>query len=265
MSRTGAATPRSPVFLPATLIGLGVALLIANFLLVGVFSLTSLSFLVLVAAGIVVLLRGDIVPTAQQRAFGITRGSVESASLHINSSDVDVTLQSLSTTDRLIAGQFANLSRPGLAVEGTHATLVFDRARTSLLNMADWDLSLAPALPWRISCGTSLGQVDADLSGLIVDTAEFYTGFGSVRVVAPQELLGEPIAVRSVLGNIHIVSPHGYHVRVLARPTRFFKIHADEERYTITEDNTFIARHPHADAPVVTIQVRGSFGDAYLS
>jgi hypothetical protein len=240
-------------------------LLLGNFLLLGTFSVTSLSFLLLVVLGIIVLLRGDLSPSTDARSFGITRGSVESGSVVINASDIDVTIDPLPSQDRLIAGNFAANARPALTTQGTHAHLTMDRAQTSLLSFADWELGLATGMPWTLDASTSLGQLDVDLTNVIVENARFTTGFGHVRLVAPIELLGEAIAVKSVMGDIHIVTPVGYNVQISAPSSHFFRVNVDTARYTPQDDHIYLARDVAPDAPLVLIEVRGTFGDAYLA
>ena len=72
------------------LTALGIVLLLNNFLLLSGFNAGALWPLVLVVIGGVILLRGDFVPSAEARSFGITRGSVESAALEISAGEIDV-------------------------------------------------------------------------------------------------------------------------------------------------------------------------------
>lgn len=257
--------PRSPVLMPLLLIAVGLVLLVGSFLFVDNFNPTNLVFLLMAILGTIALLRGDLAPSTEARTFAITRGSVESATLTINAGDVDTYIGRLPTNDRLIAGQFAYNTRPTLEVEGTHATLLMDRAKTSMLTFADWEVALAPAMPWTIWCSASLGQIDADLSGLILDTAAFHSGISSVRIVAPAELLGETIVVRSILGNVHIQTPLGYNVCVFVRSGRFAKVHVNNTRYTHMEDGSYQALDAHPNAPSVTLLAKTTFGDIYLS
>jgi hypothetical protein len=256
---------RTPLLLPGLLVVVGVVLLVGSFLLVDDFNPTHLAFLLLAVGGMVVLLRGDLAPSYEARAFGITRGSVESGEVTINAGDVDVYIERLPSSERLVAGQYAFNARPSLEVHGTRAALVMDRARTSLLTFADWELALAVDMPWAIQCSASIGQIDADLSGLIIETAAFSSGFGSVRLVAPHELLGEPITVRSLLGNIHLLTPVGYNTRAIVRAGRFVKVHAAPTRYARLDDGSYQALDAHPEAPLVTILLETTFGDLYLS
>lgn len=260
-----ASKPHSPLLLPLLLVAVGLVLLVGGFLLVDDFNPVNLTFLLLAVLGTVALLRGDFAPSTEARAFAITRGSVQSAELTINAGDVDLYLERLPSGERLIAGQYAYNTRPALEVNGTHALLTMDRARTSLLTFADWEAALAPNLPWTIWCSASLGQIDADLSGLIVQTAAFFSGFGSVRVVAPAELLGEAITVRSLLGNVHVQTPIGYHVRIIISDGRFARCHVDATRYALADDGSYQALDAHPEAPAVTVRVKTTFGDIYLS
>jgi hypothetical protein len=259
-----ASSPRTPLLLPTLLIVTGGVMLVGSFLFVDEFNPINLAFLLLAVVGMTVLLRGDLTPSTESRTFGITRGSVEAGDITINAADIDVYIDRLPTGERLIAGQYAYNARPSLEVRGTQAVLVMDRAKTSLLTFADWELALAVGMPWAVRCSASLGQIDADLSGLIVDTATFYSGFGSVRVVAPQELLGEPIIARSVLGNVHLLTPIGYNTRVIVRAGRFAKLHIASSRYAKMDDDSYQALDAHPEAPPVTILLKTTFGDIYL-
>jgi hypothetical protein len=249
---------------PLALVIAGIALLLHNFLLLGGFNLTALWPLLLVLAGATILLRGDLLPSDDARTFGITRGSVESATLEISAGEIDVQARALQREGRLIAGQFAADSRPELQVTDTHAVLRMDRAATPWLSFADWDLGLTPDLPWQLFVSTSLGQVRLDLSGLVLADATIATGIGDIRIQPPQEAFG-PLYLRSALGDIHVTTPAGYNTRITVAGARMFHVHADEERYRQPQPGTFIALDAAANAQRVEIHISGTFGDAYLS
>ncbi|MEM6530569.1 MAG: hypothetical protein AAF653_19885, partial [Chloroflexota bacterium] len=90
------------------------------------------------------------------------------------------------------------------------------------------------------------------------------TGFGDIRVNIPAETLS-PLELRSATGNIRIAAPLGAKLRVRAEGARWFKVHYDERRYTEPEPGLYVARDAEPDAPLVDIDVRGTFGDAYLT
>jgi hypothetical protein len=246
------------------LAALGVILLLNNFLLLSGFNAAALWPLILVVIGAVILLRGDLVPSDEARSFGITRGSVESAVLEISAAEIDVQGYALQREGRLIAGQYAANSRPTLEVQDTHATLKMERAATPWLSFADWRVALARDLPWSLFVTTHLGQVELDLSGLIVQRAVIATGFGDVRLVCPQEAF-EPLFVRSALGNIHVIVPPGNNVRIRTTGAAMFRVHADENRYLAQENNTYVARDADGTRPLIEIDISGTFGDAYLA
>lgn len=255
---------RGPWLWPLALAVVGVVLLLDNFLLLGDFNASLLWPLVLVLVGAQILLRGDIAPSWDGKTFGITRGSVESATLEISAGEIDVQVRSLQREGRLIAGQYAADSRPQMGVDATHAHLKMDRAATPWLSFANWDMGLARDLPWQIFISTHFGQVNLDLSNLIVQDAIIATGFGDIRLVCPHEAFGE-IHLRSALGNIQIVTPPGYQVRVRADSGKMFRIHADENRYTQLETGYYTALDADETAPLVEIYISGTFGDAYLA
>ena len=255
---------RGPWLWPLALAALGVVLLLNNFLLFSDFNVTALWPLLLVVAGTQILLRGDLVPSADVRTFGITRGSVEEATLEISAGEIDVQIRGLQREGRLIAGQYAAGARPGMVVNDTQAFLKMDRASTPWLSFADWEMGLARDLPWQILVSTHLGQVTLDLSTIIVRGVVAATGFGDIRLICPPEALGT-LRLRSSLGNIHITTPHGYRTQITVHGSRLLGIHADEHRYQQPEKNVFVAYDAQEGAPLVEIDVSGTFGDVYLA
>lgn len=254
---------RGPILMPIALVAVGVLLLLNNFLFLGNFNAAALAPLVLVAAGAVVLLRGDLVSGGKPRTFSITRGSVESAALEISAGEVDVELRRLHREGRLIAGQFAPKARPDLVTEGTHAHLTMFRSKTPWLSFSDWQTALATDLPWQLHVSTSLGQVNADLSGLIVQDVTLATGTGDIFAVCPAECL-DHIHLRSALGSIHFVTPPGQNTRITVQGSRMFSINADATRYQQVETNVYESLDGDADSPLIEVYIRGTFGDAYL-
>lgn len=246
------------------LLALGLLLLLNNFLLLSGFNVAALWPLLLVILGALILLRGDLLPGADARTFGITRGSVESATLEISAGEIDVSARALQREGRLIAGQFALDSRPQLSVQDTHAYLRMDRAATPWLSFADWEMALSRDLPWGIFVSTSLGQIDLDLRGLIVQKAVLASGLGDIQLVCPQEAF-EPLNVRSAVGSIRILTPPGSYVRIYASGSRRFSIHADEARYTQPEPGVYVSRDARAGYREVEIYVSGTLGDAYFA
>ena len=244
----------------------GVLLLFGNFLFLGEFTLTDLWPLLLVLLGAQILIRGDILPSVASRTFGITRGSVEAAMLEIHAGEIDVHLRCLDQkhNERLIAGQYASNSRPDLTVEGVYAHLKLDRARTSWLSFADWDMAISAELPWQVLATSHLGQIDLDLSEAIVQGALISTGFGDIHLTVPRESF-EPVFIRSTLGHIHIHTPPGSQARIITHPGRFSRVQASETRYEMAEQNVYSARDAAPDSNAVEIHIRGQFGDVYLS
>lgn len=255
---------RGPLLLPLAFIALGIALLLNNFLLLGGFNLSALWPLLLVLAGAQILLRGDLLPDAEGRTFGLTRGSIESATLEISAGEIDVNLRSMQREGRLIAGQYAADSRPELDVTDTHARLRMNRSATPWMSFADWQLGLAHDLPWQVFVSTHLGQVQLDLSEIIIQDVLAATGVGDIRVIAPLEAFGA-LQLRSTLGDIHFRTPDGYAARVYVQPSSLFKLHVDENRYRQADDGMYIAAGANPNQPMVDVYITGTFGDGYLT
>lgn len=253
-----------PWIWPLALALVGVVLLLDNFLLLGDFDANLLWPLLLVFAGAQILLRGDLLPSTDSKSFGITRGSVESAALEISAGEIDVQVRALQREGRLIAGQYAGQSRPQMAVNEAHAHLKMDRSATPWLSFANWEMGLARDLPWQIFVSTHLGQVNLDLSNVIVQEALVATGFGDIRLVCPPESFGV-LRLRSALGSIQVITPAGYNVTVHAQERRMFKVHADANRYDQPEGGLYVARDADPGTATIEVHVSGTFGDAYLA
>ena len=253
------------------LIIVGAVLLLDNFLLLGDFNAIALLPLVLVIIGAQILLRGDFITSTEARRFGITRGSVESGTLEISSGEIDVELRALPRDLRLredqnalIAGQYAANTRPQLQINNNHAILNMLRSKTPLLSMADWKVGVASDLPWQIFISTYLGQVNVDLSEIIMDSGVISTGFGDIQIIAPPEVF-ETLFIRSTLGTIHFITPIGYNCRVKITGSRFFGVHVDEMRFEHVDTNIYLSKEAEPDAPLVEVQISGTFGDVYLT
>jgi hypothetical protein len=245
------------------LIALGIVLLLQNFLLLADFRLGAFAPLILVILGAIILLRGDLLSGGEARAFGITRGSVERATVEISAGEIDVSAQPLQREGRLIAGQYAVNSRPALNVQDNHATLIMNRAATPFLSFADWSMNLAHDLPWTLLVSTHLGQANFDLTGLIVQRVVIATGFGDIRFIAPAEAF-EPIILKSALGSIQVLVPDDVNARITVSGSRFFNVRVDEARYTRDESGVY-RREVESESPPIEIYVSGTFGDAYLA
>lgn len=227
----------------------------------------ALAPLVLVFVGAQLLLRGDLVPSTHARTFGITRGNVESASLEIQSGEIDVFLRALpsSLQERLIAGQYATQSRPRLEVDGTMATLALLRGDTPWFTFADWELGISQNMPWQVIIGSTLGQIDADLSEIIIDSAHLSAGFGDVRVVLPSECLGEGITISAQFGTIHISHTNKIPVHIRLNTGRFSRVYADPAHYQRTDSGDYQTLNVATDSPPLLVHVHNTFGDIYLA
>jgi hypothetical protein len=125
-------------------------------------------------------------------------------------------------------------------------------------------MGLSRDLPWSLFISTSLGQVNLDLSRLIVQGARIGTGFGDIRLIAPVEAF-EPISARSAFGDIHLITPPGCASQVYVRPSRLFKVRVDDNRYQLIEPGLYRSRDADRSAHLIEIHLSGTFGDAYLT
>jgi hypothetical protein len=246
------------------LVLLGVLLLLSNYLVISGFNLGSLWPLLLVVAGITILVQGDLTNPASSRSFGITRGTVESATAEISAGEIDVHLHASPREGRLVAGQYAVNSRPALDVQGNHAHLRMDRAATPWLSFSDWELGIARDLPWRVLISTHLGAVEADLHDLVIDEAVIATGIGDIRLTVPKESFA-PLLLRSATGDIHVYTPPGMRASVRLVRSPLTGLHVDENRYETDDTGVFHARAAESVFQAVEIHISTTFGDIYLA
>lgn len=255
-----------PFILPFLVALIGLALLLDRFLFFPNIDLLSLIPLLLVITGLALLFQGDFELDNVTRSFGITRGSVQSATIELNSGEIDVAVGTLDRADRLIAGQYARSARPLLHVDEarTHAYLRLDRANTYWSNTAKWEVELALNLPWQPIISTNLGNLALNLHGLIVDGGVVATGMGDIELVCPRETL-HPLTIISQMGTIQVVCPTGYNVEVSIEGTIFSRVWADQHGFEQIHALKYRSLHPTAAAPVVQLIVKTTFGDVYLA
>lgn len=247
----------APRLWPIALMAGGIVLLLDNFLLIDL-DVTPYWPVLLVAVGLQLLLRGDIAPSWQAHTFGITRGSVQSAAIEIESGELDVQLRALHRPGRLIAGQYTARSRPDLRVRNNHATLRMQRGQSWWLSLADWDVGLANDLPWSVLVSSHLGQLDVDLRDLAIDRAYITSGLGSVTVTCPQRVQSNVFA-RSTFGDVRLILPERSRVRVKVKTGPFGRVKIDAERFTQIDSRTYVTHFAdddaHDDAQIVDLDV----------
>lgn len=253
---------RSPFFIPLVVIIIGGILLLNNFFLIDA-DLTRFWPIIFVLLGVQVLIRGDLAPSWQAQTFGITRGSVESASLEINSAEIDVRLKSLQRVGRLISGQYTARSRPRLTVRNNHATLVMQRGETWLFSLADWDVSLAQDIPWKLLMSAHLGELQADLRGLQLERAHLATGIGNIKVICPDREAG-PIYIRSTFGEIQVTVPTGVPAIVRTETSPFSKVIVSNLKADTT-GKFYATREYDPELPAVQVTVAATFGNILLT
>lgn len=251
--------------LPLLLIVVGVLLLLNNFLLLDL-DLAAYWPLVLVLLALQLLLRGDIALNWQSHTFGITRGSVQSGTLEVESGELDVQVRVLHKPGRLIAGQYTARSRPALNVRNNHATLRMQRGQTWWLSLADWDVGLAPDLPWGLLISSYLGRLEVDLRGVIVDRAYISSGLGNVVVGCPTSASG-PIFARSILGDVRMSMADEVPALITVKPSPFGRVRFDPARFEMVEPNVYVTRLTGDIDNAVPIEVTAStvFGSIYIS
>ncbi|MBN1680662.1 MAG: hypothetical protein JW966_10245 [Anaerolineae bacterium] len=260
---------RAPWLWSLILVISGIVLLLDNLLLID-FDAGAYWPIVLVLLGVQILLRGDIGFSWQAHTFGITRGSIESASIEIESGEIDVRLRALRKPGRLIAGQYTARSRPDLSVRNNRAHLQMRRGKTWWLSLADWDVGLAQDLPWDILISGYLGMLDADLSGLDVENTTIASGLGDVRVTCPEQS-NSTISARSTLGDVYLAIPNTSHAIITVKAGPFARVYVNSERFDRIEPNLYVTadhdipENEHYTPATLTITASTVFGSIHIT
>ncbi|MGQ9849279.1 MAG: hypothetical protein ACUVSU_04430 [Aggregatilineaceae bacterium] len=256
---------RTPLLWPLLLMAVAIVLLLDNFMLVEL-DLAPYWPVLLVVGGLIVLVRGDIAPSWGAHTFGITRGSVETGAIEIESGEIDVQLQALRKPGRLVAGQYTARSRPSLLVRNNRARLTMQRGQTWWLSLADWDIGLAQDLPWQILMSSYLGLLEADLRGLIVERAYVASGLGDVTVFCPDRCSGDLVA-RSAFGDVRVTVPPRSQALVRVQAGPFARVRIDQKRFVALEPGLYASRlyatqaaEGTANQADLTITVSTTFG-----
>ncbi len=258
---------RAPLVLPILLVGIGVLLLLKNFLLIENLDIFQYWPVLLVLAGLQILTRGDIGITWHAQTFGITRGNVQTASLEAISGELDVKIRALRREGRLIAGQYTGRSRPVLNVRGNHARLIMQRGQTWPFSLADWEIGLAKDLPWRLLVSTHLGELDIDLHGLRIDQANVASGLGDVRLVVSDVNDGSQsgdVRACSTFGNVTLIIPP--HVEAVVRIERkpLARLQIDEARFLMLEPGVYATLGYEQSAAPINAELTSTFGTVRL-
>ncbi len=250
---------------PFVLIIGGALLLLGNFLLIDL-DVSAYWPLVLVLLGIQLLARGDIGLGWSDHTFGITRGSVQSASLEVESGELDVQLRALRKPGRLIAGQYTARSRPALTVRNNHATLKMQRGHTWWMSLADWDLGIAQDLPWELLVSAFLGRLDVDLRGLDITRAYIASGLGHVSVACPIRTDG-PIVARSTLGDVRISIPDRSQAIITVKTGPFGRLRINPNRFREVEPGVYTNLPDGDPGDQVSLEVTAStvFGSVSIT
>ncbi|MCC7451945.1 MAG: hypothetical protein IT324_31350 [Anaerolineae bacterium] len=258
---------RPPLILPILLVGIGVLLLLKNFLLIENVDVLQYWPVVLILAGVQLLIRGDIGITWQAQTFGITRGSVQTATLEASSGELDVKIRALRREGRLVAGQYTGRSRPNLTVRGSHARLSMQRGQTWPFSQADWEIGLAKDLPWKLLISAWLGELDLDLRGLRVEETNAASGIGDVRLVVSDVVTDGKcgdVRAASTFGNVTLVIPQNVEavVRIESRPMA--RLQVDEARFLMIEPGVYATLGYEQSQALVNAELVSTFGTVRL-
>ncbi len=258
---------RPPLILPILLVVIGVLLLLKNFLLIENIDVLQYWPVVLILAGVQLLIRGDIGITWQAQTFGITRGSVQTATLEASSGELDVKIRALRREGRLVAGQYTGRSRPNLNVRGSHARLTMQRGQTWPFSQADWEIGLAKDLPWKLLVSAYLGELDLDLRGLRVEQANAASGIGDVRLVVSDVVMDGrcgDVRAASTFGNVTLVIPQNVEAVVRIESKPMARLQIDESRFLMIEPGVYATLGYEQSPALVNAEVVSTFGTVRL-
>ena len=254
---------RAPLIIPLLLVVVGVLLLLSNFLLLENVDIVRWWPVLLVLAGLQLLVRGDLGVSWQTKEFGITRGTVQIASVEASSGEIDIKVRMLRREGRLVAGHYTARSRPQLTVRNNHARLMMQRGQTWPFSQGDWEIGLARDVPWTLLVSTHLGELDIDLRGVHVREANLATGIGDLKL-QPSHMVDNGIRARSTFGSIWVNVPPDDQVIVTVKSRPLSRINIDETRFLMVRPGVYATLgYEQSHSPTV-LEVATTFGTIHL-
>jgi hypothetical protein len=255
---------RPSFIVPLALVVIGGLLLLQNFGLLGSFDLVRFAPALLLLLGLQLLLRGDLGLTWEGKTFGITRGTVRTASLEANAAELDVRVRALRREGRLIAGQYSGRSRPDLEVRGEQARLLMRRGRAWAFSLADWEIGLARDLDWALLISTHLGEIDIDFQDLTLIQADLGTGFGDIKINMGGSM-ARGVRAGSTFGHIGLSVPDDVACLVRVRKSAVGRLLVDEKRFILVEDGLYATLGYQNAESVLFAELGTTFGNIRLN
>lgn len=154
--------------------------------------------------------------TAMTETFSEPAGDASSANFYLELSSEPVEIYSLTASDKLIDAKIGHTGTIDFSVTGDQSKTVRIAKYSDpgnwltwdfSLNSLKWDIGLTPALPVDITLDGGSGSVNADLSGLQLNSLHADMGSGSSRFTLPRSDQAYEAVINSGSGSVSLDLP----------------------------------------------------------
>jgi hypothetical protein len=209
---------------PVLLVAAGLDLILGRRSIWGSLIALALTFAVLGAALWVSGTRAGSAQAPHSEEIAQPLGEVNQAQLTIDPGVGRLRIEAASDSPNLVEGT-VGLARgeqlaQDFAVQGQRATFTLRTEQTSFgpfttgwAGQRLWDLQVSPKVPLRLGADLGLGEMDLDLSELMVEELDVALGLGQTSVTLPEE--GRFVArIEGAIGQTIVVIPEGLAARM---------------------------------------------------
>jgi hypothetical protein len=209
---------------PVLLVAAGLDLILGRRSIWG--SLLALALTIAVLGGALWLSETGIASGQAPRSEEIAQplGEADQAEVTIDPGIGSLHIEAASDSPNLVEGTLGLARREDLAkdftVQGQRAIFVlrteqasFGPSATGWAGQRLWDLQLSPRVSLRLKADLGLGEMDLDLSGLMLEDLDADLGLGQTVVTLPEEGRFEA-RIEGAIGQTVVVIPEGLAVRV---------------------------------------------------
>jgi hypothetical protein len=138
------------------------------------------------------------------------------------------------------------------------------RSETWPFSLADWEATLAQDVPWTLLMSSHLGELQADLRGLVINRAYVTSGIGNIRVVCPVDDTGT-LYIRSTFGDIQLIVMAKTPVLVRINASPFTSVVNARDDFRVDKSGKYYASPAYRpDEPHVEVTAAAIFGSVSL-
>lgn len=181
------------------------------------------------------------------REYAAPLGSTTGGRLEFVFGAANVAIRSDAEMEDLYRARFEGTAPEVRLEDGTVTVRYPRRFRLSDLRRQSGEVTLNGSIPWRIAIGGGLSELDADLSGIRLDTFDVEGGASRVELTLAEPSDTVPVRIDGGASNVTIRRPEGVAARVLVRGGAS-KLALDEQHFGAVGGETKLESSGYAGA-----------------